>query len=43
MTRQFIVRLLLAATLLSTLAACGTSPTAPNAPTTKSHDTLPWN
>lgn len=42
MTRQFIVRLLLAATLLGTLAACGTSPTAPNAPA-KPHDTLPWN
>jgi len=42
MTRQLIVRLLLVASLVSTMAACGTSPTAPNAPT-KTPDTFPWN
>jgi hypothetical protein len=42
MSRTFIARLLLAVTLLVTVAACGTSPTAPNAPR-KTHDTVPWN
>lgn len=42
MTRQLIVRLLLAASLVSSLAACGASPTAPNAPS-KTPDTFPWN
>ena len=42
MTRQSIARLLLVASLLGTMAACVTSPTAPNAPA-KTHDTMPWN
>jgi predicted small lipoprotein YifL len=42
MSRQFIARLLLAVTLLGTMAACGKSPTAPDA-RVKTHDTIPWN
>ena len=41
MSRQIIVRLLLAVTLLLTLAACGKSPTAPDA-RVKTHDSAPW-
>lgn len=41
MSRQLIARLLLLASLIGTMAACGTSPTAPNAPV-KTHDTIPW-
>ncbi len=42
MSRQFIARLMLAALLLVTVAACGKSPTAPDA-RTKTADTIPWN
>ena len=42
MSRQNIARLLLAVTLLVTLAACGKSPTAPDA-RGRTHDTVPWN
>lgn len=41
MSRQFIARLLLAVTLLGTMAACSKSPTAPDA-RTKTHDSMPW-
>jgi len=42
MSRQTIARLLLVVSILGTMAACGTSPTAPNAPV-KTHDSVPWN
>lgn len=42
MSRQFIARLLLAVTLLGTVAACGKSPTSPDA-RVKTHDSMPWN
>ncbi len=42
MSRQIIARLLLAVTLLVTLAACGKSPTAPDA-RVKTNDVMPWN
>ena len=41
MTRQFVVRLILAVSLLGTVAACGKSITAPESPKTP-HDTVPW-
>jgi len=40
MSRTTVVRLFLAAVLLFTAAACGTSPTAPQPPL--AHDTVPW-
>lgn len=42
MSRQFIARLLLAVTLIGTMAACGKSPTAPDA-RVKTNDVMPWN
>ena len=40
MSRQFIARLLLAVTLIGTMAACGKSPTAPDA-RVKTNDDAP--
>jgi hypothetical protein len=42
MSRRLIARLLLVTSILGTMAACGTSPTAPNGPV-KTHDTIPWS
>jgi len=42
MSRQLIARLLLALTLIGTMAACGKSPTAPDAHV-RTHDSFPWN
>jgi predicted small lipoprotein YifL len=42
MSRKMIARLLLAFALLSTVAACGKSPTAPDGQG-KPRDTVPWN
>ncbi len=42
MSRQTIARLLLALVLLTSLAACGKSPTGPDN-SSKPNDTLPWN
>ena len=42
MSRPTIARLVLAVMLLVTVAACGKSPTGPDA-RTKTHDSIPWN
>jgi len=42
MSRQLVIRLLLAVSLLGTVAACGTSPTGPDSSqNTKAYDD-PW-
>lgn len=42
MSRQFVTRLVLAVSLLGALAACGTSPTAPQSPESQKVHDGPW-